>query len=440
MNRAYERESGDYEFNPEMGEFDEAEYGEAEFDEAEFDEAEVSVRDHRRRGPPPPPPPRPGGYPQRRYASRFAGPPRPFRYPTRPRYPSRSYGARPYGAGRQYRWTARPAYSSRFYMPQQAAGPYNYRYAQQQPYFAGLAPRWGHWRRWMPGGRWPYGQRGYVPSPQPSYDEPQYPEPAYAEPPPPPPPVIVPPPPMVQPAMAEPPSPPPSTAEPTATPPDQPAPGELYIEPEAFEFDPESDEYQGEQEAFAGGFGEYEYGSVSAAAAHGAVSSVCARRGREVEDRGGASSLRRLRGAGPGVDRGLRGRLAPYQAEPRARCHAEGRLVGVIARMRASSKLGLSIFGFSDCVGRENNNTFLRRGRAQRVQQLLLQLASPADRRFLNSENQLRRCGIAGRIHRRQRHDRRPRAKPRVPGHDVGDHHRHGPMTRATQPVPIIRI
>ena len=386
MNRAYERESGDYEFNPEMGEFDEAEYGEAEFDEAEFDEAEVSVRDHRRRGPPPPPPPRPGGYPQRRYASRFAGPPRPFRYPTRPRYPSRSYGARPYGAGRQYRWTARPAYSSRFYMPQQAAGPYNYRYAQQQPYFAGLAPRWGHWRRWMPGGRWPYGQRGYVPSPQPSYDEPQYPEPAYAEPPPPPPPVIVPPPPMVQPAMAEPPSPPPSTAEPTATPPDQPAPGELYIEPEAFEFDPEFDEYQGEQEAFAGGFGEYEYGSYQPQQLTGPCPPYAP--GEVAKSKTEAGHLPSDVFAEP--DRVL---IADFGVDWRHTKPSLARdatlkawLAGVIARMRASSKLGLSIFGFSDCVGRENNNTFLRRGRAQRVQQLLLQLASPADRRFLNSK------------------------------------------------------
>jgi len=57
----------------------------------------------------------------------------------------------------------------------------------------------------------------------------------------------------------------------------------------------------------------------------------------------------------------------------------------VIARMRTDPRVGLSIIGFSDCVGRENNNMFLRRGRALRVKQLLLQLASPADRSFLNS-------------------------------------------------------
>src|SRR6187402_2817816 len=50
MSRAFESEGSDFEFNPEMGEFDEAEFGEAEFDEAEFDEAET--RDHRRGMPP----------------------------------------------------------------------------------------------------------------------------------------------------------------------------------------------------------------------------------------------------------------------------------------------------------------------------------------------------------------------------------------------------
>ena len=438
MNRAYERESGDYEFNPEMGEFDEAEYGEAEFDEAEFDEAEVSVRDHRRRGPPPPPPPRPGGYPQRRYASRFAGPPRPFRYPTRPRYPSRSYGARPYGAGRQYRWTARPAYSSRFYMPQQAAGPYNYRYAQQQPYFAGLAPRWGHWRRWMPGGRWPYGQRGYVPSPQPSYDEPQYPEPAYAEPPPPPPPVIVPPPPMVQPAMAEPPSPPPSTAEPTATPPDQPAPGELYIEPEAFEFDPEFDEYQGEQEAFAGGFGEHEYGSYQPQQLTGPCPPYAP--GEVAKSKTEAGHLPSDVFAQP--DRVL---IADFGVDWRHTKPSLARdatlkawLAGVIARMRASSKLGsrssasaIASAGRTTtpscaAAGRNACSNCCCSSRAPRIgASSTRESASPMRHRRANSSPTTARSQAA--------------RKTASSGHDVGDHHRHGPMTRATQPVPIIR-
>ena len=54
----------------------------------------------------------------------------------------------------------------------------------------------------------------------------------------------------------------------------------------------------------------------------------------------------------------------------------------LIQNMRTHPNLGITIFGFSDCVGREHNNTFLRRGRALRVRQLLLQLAG-ADRGLL---------------------------------------------------------
>ena len=52
--------------------------------------------------------------------------------------------------------------------------------------------------------------------------------------------------------------------------------------------------------------------------------------------------------------------------------------------MRADPSARLNLFGFSDCVGRENNNSFLRRGRAERVKELLLRLAGP-DRAFLSS-------------------------------------------------------
>ena len=45
--------------------------------------------------------------------------------------------------------------------------------------------------------------------------------------------------------------------------------------------------------------------------------------------------------------------------------------------VRANPTTQIRISGYSDCVGNENNNVFLRRGRALRVRQLLQQLAGP---------------------------------------------------------------
>jgi outer membrane protein OmpA-like peptidoglycan-associated protein len=56
----------------------------------------------------------------------------------------------------------------------------------------------------------------------------------------------------------------------------------------------------------------------------------------------------------------------------------------VISALRKDSSLAVAIWGFSDCVGNERNNAFLRRGRAQGVAQLLLRLAGP-DAGFLRS-------------------------------------------------------
>ena len=49
----------------------------------------------------------------------------------------------------------------------------------------------------------------------------------------------------------------------------------------------------------------------------------------------------------------------------------------MIQIVRANASTSIRISGYSDCVGRENNNKFLRHGRAQRVRQLLQQLAGP---------------------------------------------------------------
>jgi outer membrane protein OmpA-like peptidoglycan-associated protein len=384
MSRAFENEASGYEYNPEMGEFGESEFGggEQEFGEAEFGEAEV--RDHRRRLPPPPP----RGYPQRPSAPRVSGPS--FRYPPsgqvsryyapRP-YRSPAYGSRPYGG---MRWSpARPGYGSQYYAAQQ---PVRYGY-WQQPYAAALAPRWRRWRRWS-GGNLPYGQTPY---PEP-YDEPQYPEPAYVEPPPPPPPPVVQ---MAPPPFAEPPGPMP--AEPPAPPPTgQSGTGELYIEPEAFEFEPEYG-YESEQDEYAGGYGEYEF-----AGGQGEY---------EGEYEQGWYTPQRLRGPCPAYVPGevaksttAAGHL-PADVFPQSGkaliadfgvdwrhtkpglAHdttLKAWLASALAEMHADPSARLTLLGYSDCVGRENNNSFLRRGRAERVKELLLRLAGP-DRAFLSS-------------------------------------------------------
>ena len=49
----------------------------------------------------------------------------------------------------------------------------------------------------------------------------------------------------------------------------------------------------------------------------------------------------------------------------------------MIRVVRANPTTQIRISGYSDCVGNENNNAFLRRGRALRVAQLLQQIAGP---------------------------------------------------------------
>ncbi|MEY9880947.1 hypothetical protein [Bradyrhizobium sp. USDA 329] len=366
MNRAFESERSDFEFNSEMDEFGEAEFGEAESDEAEFGEAEI--RDHRRRLSRLPP----RAYPQRPYTSRVSAPS--FRYSpsgqasryyaARP-YRSTVYGSRPFGASRW--WSARPVYGSQVYGMQQ---PVRYGY-WQQPYTAGIAPRWRRWRRWY-GGGWPYGQMRY---PQP-YDEPQYPEPAYVEPPPPPPVVA----PMVQmapPPDAEPPS--PAPAEPPAPPPTGQS-GEFFIEPEAFEFESEYG-YEGEQDEFED---EYEQGWYTPKRLTGPCPAYAP--GEVAKSRTEAGHLPADVFPQPSqalvADFGVDWRHTKPSLAHDATLQAW--LASAIAEMRANPAVGLSVVGFSDCVGRENNNSFLRRGRAERVKELLLRLAGP-DRAFLSS-------------------------------------------------------
>ena len=52
-------------------------------------------------------------------------------------------------------------------------------------------------------------------------------------------------------------------------------------------------------------------------------------------------------------------------------------LTEIVAVARANPTTKIQISGYSDCVGSENNNTFLRRGRAARVRELLHEMAGP---------------------------------------------------------------
>jgi outer membrane protein OmpA-like peptidoglycan-associated protein len=145
------------------------------------------------------------------------------------------------------------------------------------------------------------------------------------------------------------------------------------------------DEYQSGEGEYAGGFGEYEFGAYQPQ--HLTQPCPPYAPGEVAKSRTDAGHLPSDVFAQPEqvliADFGVDWRHTKPGLARDATLKAW--LTGVIARMRTDPRVGLSIIGFSDCVGRENNNMFLRRGRALRVKQLLLQLASPADRSFLNS-------------------------------------------------------
>jgi outer membrane protein OmpA-like peptidoglycan-associated protein len=317
-----------------------------------------------------------------------------LRWPARP-----GYWSRPFAAARTYRWQAGAAFPSRLY--QQYPGRNYYRFGQR-PFFPAFTPRegtprWGYWDRW---GRWrrryPFGKPGYAASayaePEPPYAEPPEEEPPYAEPPfaeP----VVVPPPmaPPPQPAMAQATMAQPMTAQPTMMEPpaaqqttiepggaaqlppaqDQPTAGEFAIEPESFEFDSELDEHESRWGYLEGSFGEYE-GPPAAATACPPYQRGEVEKSRTQQGHLPLDVIRHPRGlliADFGVD--WRTPRAALRANPELRAWLN-ELIQVVA---ANPSTRIRISGYSDCVGRENNNSFLRRGRAQRVLQLLRQLA-----------------------------------------------------------------
>jgi outer membrane protein OmpA-like peptidoglycan-associated protein len=421
MSTTFEAEGGDFEFDPEMGDFGEAEFDEAEFDEAEFDEAETEWESERvRRRPPLSPFVRPRILPRPQAWSRSFTASRPPGWPARPRFAPRPFvgsrplrwaawprfASRPFATAQPYRWPARATFAPRLYAAQQFPGRY-YRYGRPTFFPATTAgwatPRRGYWDRWgrwiarrrYPFGRWRYAGSAYAqppyygePLPEPPYTEPPYVEPPYVGP-------AGVPPPIAPPAMAEPAMPPPAMApspmmeppvmppivEPSGTAPSpapgQPAAGDLYIEPETFEFDPELDEYQGEWGELEGEFDQYEAAQRASPCPPyqpGEVEKSKTPQGHLPSD-----FIQDSRGtliADFGVDwRHTKPGLARDAA-------LRSWLNQLIQQMRTNPNLGITIFGFSDCVGRENNNRFLRRGRALRVKQLLLQLAG-ADRSLL---------------------------------------------------------
>jgi outer membrane protein OmpA-like peptidoglycan-associated protein len=150
-------------------------------------------------------------------------------------------------------------------------------------------------------------------------------------------------------------------------------PGQINIQPEPFEFDMQLRGYEGE--SFESGFGEYESGRPQPAAP------PC-----PPYERGEVEKSRTQAGHLPSDviqdDRGLL--IADFGVDwrtPRASLRREAALKNWINTMiqivRANPKTEIRISGYSDCVGTEKNNAFLRRGRAQRVAQLLQQLAGP---------------------------------------------------------------
>jgi outer membrane protein OmpA-like peptidoglycan-associated protein len=146
----------------------------------------------------------------------------------------------------------------------------------------------------------------------------------------------------------------------------------LRIAPEPFEFDTEFRDFEGG--SFESAFSEYESGKPQPV-----TSPPCPpyQRGEVEKSRTQAGHLpsaviRHPRGlliADFGVD--WRTPRATLRTHPELRAWLN-ELIQVVA---ANPSTQIRITGYSDCVGRENNNSFLRRDRAQRVLQLLRQLA-----------------------------------------------------------------
>ena len=135
----------------------------------------------------------------------------------------------------------------------------------------------------------------------------------------------------------------------------------LHIQPEAFAFEAEFDEYEGGPQARATpACPPYQRGEVE--------------KSKTAQGQLPADVIQHAEGqliADFGVD--WRHTKPGLARDPALRAW----LNTMIDVVRANPDTKIWIKGYSDCVGRENNNQFLRRGRALRVRQLLRQLAGP---------------------------------------------------------------
>jgi outer membrane protein OmpA-like peptidoglycan-associated protein len=441
--------NGNFEFEAFHGsEFEGANFGEAEFGEGEFGageflggefegEWEGETRDHRRLSPqaavrvsdPRRPTVSRTGYRPTAWSSRSRSyAPQSSRWGARSSYGSRpvsrswsSSWSRPWSgssyrpSGQRYRW-GQPGQSAQWYRSGQYPGRY-WRSGQQGQSFPAVTPgwggwgqgTWGRWRRRYPYGRYGYGRSAYS---QPQYDEPT--EPPYDEPPMPPPVIVAAPP---QAPMGEPSAEPP-TIDPNATTPPpaqgQAQSGEFFIEPEAFEFELEHDEYEsgwgGEYEnaqyegpqyenpqyenpqyenpqyenpqyessrgEYEGDYGEYEAPSRAA---------VCPpyQRG-EVQQSGTAQGHLPSDVIRPSSGGLLIADFGVNQPNPKASLRNDpvlrSWLKENIEKARTNSSTKIFITGYSDCVGQEKDNGDLRQGRAELTARLIQQLAGPGAR------------------------------------------------------------
>ena len=149
----------------------------------------------------------------------------------------------------------------------------------------------------------------------------------------------------------------------------------LRIQPEAFEFAPELDQHESRLGHLEGSFGEYEDVQPTTVI-------PC-----PPYQRGEVATSRTAQGHLPSdVIQHPRGLLiadfgvAWRTPKPSLRSNATLRawINTMVQVVRTDPTTQIRISGYSDCVGHENNNRFLRRGRARRVRQLLQQLAGPA--------------------------------------------------------------
>ena len=156
----------------------------------------------------------------------------------------------------------------------------------------------------------------------------------------------------------------------------------LNLRPEAFEFDPELDEFERGWGEYEGGLDEYETPGpgIGPGSAPGPAAACPPYQRGEVEksktQQGHLPSdfIQHPRGT-------LIADFAVDWRTPKSSLRRDSALRAWLATMvdvvRANPTTRIRISGYSDCVGRENNNNFLRRGRALRMKQLLQQLAGP---------------------------------------------------------------